>query len=158
MDPADVPSYDRDDNFIPYVTRDEEHVIMVSALRQVISNFEGDTSTCESRLPSLNAGPCPLCGITGCNGCVFPRHEDTMEKKEKKIKGVRKKPSGTWSAEIWDPNLKVRRWLGTFPTADMAAHAYNDAAAELVGQRPAARGATQKGEKASTKNMRVEND
>lgn len=95
-------SYDQNNNFTPvsqppYLTRDQEHVIMVSALRQVISNFEGDTSSsnwnaCEARLPPLNAGPCPLCSITGCYGCAFPRHEEI--KKEKKHKGVRKKPSG----------------------------------------------------------------
>ncbi|KAL9300047.1 unnamed protein product [Arabidopsis thaliana] len=152
-----VPSYDQNINFTPNLTRDQEHVIMVSALQQVISNVGGDTNSnaWEADLPPLNAGPCPLCSVTGCYGCVFPRHEAII-KKEKKHKGVRKKPSGKWAAEIWDPSLKVRRWLGTFPTAEMAAKAYNDAAAEFVGRRPARRG-TKNGEEASTKKTTEKN-
>ncbi|KAJ4880410.1 Ethylene-responsive transcription factor ERF120 [Raphanus sativus] len=81
-----------------YMTRDEEHVTMVSALRQVISNVGSDVASSSSNwnaceaLQTLDAGPCPLCCITGCYGCVFPR--DREVKKEKKHKGVRKRPSG----------------------------------------------------------------
>ncbi|KAL0698321.1 hypothetical protein Bca4012_054443 [Brassica carinata] len=136
-----------------YMTRDQEHVIMVSALQQVISNVESDMTTSSSNwnacaaLQTLDAGPCPLCSITGCYGCAFPQHREV--KKEKKHKGVRKRPSGKWSAEIWDPIAKVRRWLGTFPTAEMAARAYNDAAAGLV--RRTSRSGTRNGKEACTK-------
>ncbi|KAJ4872733.1 Ethylene-responsive transcription factor ERF120 [Raphanus sativus] len=127
-----IPSCDQKPSRL---TRDQEHVIMVSALRQVLSHVQGDTSSsnsvaCEALHQPLDAGPCPLCGIIGCYGCAFPRREEI--KKEKKHKGVRQKPSGKWSAEIWDPNLQRRRWLGTFPTAKMAAEVYDDAAAKLV--------------------------
>ncbi|KAF3489862.1 hypothetical protein F2Q69_00057430 [Brassica cretica] len=83
--------------------------------------------------------------ITGCYGCAFPRREEI--KKETKHKGVRQKPSGKWSAEIWDPSLQGRRWLGTFPTAEMAAEAYDDAAGKLV-KRKASRSGTANGEEA----------
>ncbi|CAH8336954.1 unnamed protein product [Eruca vesicaria subsp. sativa] len=122
---------------------------MVSALRQVISNVRGDdtsssnSASFEALDQPLDAGPCPLCSITGCKGCAFPRHEEI--KKEEKHKGVRQKPSGKWSAEIWDPSLQGRIWLGTFPTAKMAAEAYDDAAAKLVNRKTTIRG-TKKGE------------
>ncbi|CAF2131546.1 hypothetical protein IGI04_013261 [Brassica rapa subsp. trilocularis] len=138
-----IPSCDRKP---PRLTRDQEHVIMVSALRQVISNVRGDDTSssnsvaCEALHQPLEAGPCPLCGITGCYGCAFPRREEI--KKETKHKGVRQKPSGKWSAEIWDPSLQGRRWLGTFPTAKMAGKAYDDAAAKLVKRKKARRGTT----------------
>ncbi|KAH0929820.1 hypothetical protein BRARA_D01538 [Brassica rapa] len=127
-----------------YLTRDQEHQIMVSALRQVISSVGSDTSspngiTSGADLPLPDAGPCPLCGITGCCGCAF-QQRDEETKKDKKYKGVRQKPSGKWSAEIWDPSLKVRRWLGMFPTAEMAARAYDEAAAEFIGRISARRG------------------
>ncbi|XP_006281152.2 ethylene-responsive transcription factor ERF120 [Capsella rubella] len=125
-----------------YLTRDQEHGIMVTALRQVISNSGSDTSSnciAGETLLSPDAGPCPLCGVTGCYGCAFRQGREEI-KKEKKHKGVRKKPSGKWSAEIWDPSLRVRRWLGTFSTAEMAAQAYEEAAAGLVGRRLARRG------------------
>ncbi|XP_010484562.1 PREDICTED: ethylene-responsive transcription factor ERF122-like [Camelina sativa] len=129
-----------------YLTRDQEHGIMVSALRQVISNSGGHTSSsnlivAEAALPPPDAGPCPLCGVTGCYGCTFQRPRGEM-RKEKKYKGVRRKPSGNWAAEIWDPSMKERRWLGAFPTAEMAARAYDEAAAEIVGRTSARRGTT----------------
>lgn len=87
----------------PYLTRDQEHGIMVSTLRQVISNTGGDTSSshwiANEALPPPVAGPCPLCGVIGCYGCAFPRQEEI--KKEKKHKGVRKKPSGKLCSNLY---------------------------------------------------------
>lgn len=96
-----VQSYVQNENFTPvsqpsYLTRDQEHEIIVSTLRQVISSPGGDTSSsywiASEVLPPPDAGPCPICGVTGCYGCAFPRPVEI--KKEKKHKGVRKKPSG----------------------------------------------------------------
>ncbi|CAH8336952.1 unnamed protein product [Eruca vesicaria subsp. sativa] len=56
------------------LTRDQEHAYMVSALGQVISNVRRDDTSSsnsvafEALYQPLDAGPCPLCSITGCNG------------------------------------------------------------------------------------------
>ncbi|KAM0948829.1 putative transcription factor AP2-EREBP family [Dioscorea sansibarensis] len=131
--------------------QDQEQAIIIFFLVHVIS---GDISPATTVPDLFPLEPCLACGIDGCLGCdlfsdtntttsrnITAATDDQKQEKRKirekknRYRGVRQRFSGKWAAEIRDPWRAVRKWLGTFDTAQDATRAYDLVTIQLRGPR-----------------------